>query len=71
MVVGKVVASLFDGAKYDQAMERAGLKCSFCGLVKPGGVAGPTTATYICPACIELTHELVHKRDGGEGPSEP
>jgi hypothetical protein len=51
-------------------MDRPGLKCSFCGLVKPGGVAGPTTAIYICPACIELTHELVHRRDGDEGPSE-
>jgi hypothetical protein len=43
-------------------MERAGLVCSFCGRAKPGGVAGPTTAVYICRACIELTYEIVHSR---------
>ena len=51
-------------------MERTGLKCSFCGLVKPGGVAGPATDTYICVDC-ELTYEIVHGRaDGGKRPSE-
>jgi hypothetical protein len=44
-------------------MEMTGLPCSFCGRVKPGGVAGPTTAIYICPDCIELNYEIVHGGD--------
>lgn len=35
------------------------VKCSFCGLDRPGGVAGSTPAIYICPGCIQLTHDLI------------
>ena len=40
-----------------------GFPCSFCGLRRAGGVAGPTPAVYICPDCIRLSAQLL------EGPS--
>jgi hypothetical protein len=40
-------------------MARDGLPCSFCGLRRTGGVAGPTSAVYICPDCIRLSHQLL------------
>jgi ClpX C4-type zinc finger len=55
--------------QYDSRMAPKGLKCSFCGRTKPGGVAGPTTAIYICRECIELTYEIVHTPDESEGPA--
>ncbi|MGH8995900.1 MAG: ClpX C4-type zinc finger protein [Acidimicrobiales bacterium] len=33
--------------------------CSFCGLERRGGVAGPTPAVYICPDCIKLARQLL------------
>ena len=36
------------------------LKCSFCGLERSGGVAGPTPSVYICPDCIDLTYQMIH-----------
>jgi hypothetical protein len=48
-------------------MERPGLKCNFCGMVKPGGVVGPTTDVYICPACVELTYGIVHAGESDQG----
>jgi hypothetical protein len=35
--------------------------CSFCGLRRPGGVAGQGTPkrVYICPDCIRLSREMV------------
>jgi hypothetical protein len=34
-------------------------QCSFCGLDRAGGVAGPK-GVYICPACIDLAHQIRH-----------
>jgi hypothetical protein len=48
-------------------MAQAGLPCSFCGRVSSGGVCGPTTATYICRKCIELTYEIVHTPEDPDG----
>ncbi len=45
-----------------------GLLCLFCGLVRTGGVAGPTPDIYICPDCIRLAAEIL---DGLDAPSEP
>jgi hypothetical protein len=55
----------------------AGLKCSFCGLTRTGGVVGPmlleprdrpkgsvgSPDIYICPDCIDLVHEILHHAD--------
>lgn len=37
----------------------AELECSFCGLTRAGGVAGPTQSVYICPDCIRLANEVL------------
>lgn len=62
-------------------MPLAGLKCSFCGLTRTGGVAGPTPTVYICGDCIDLVYEIAHHGDenvqirftapGPAGPSGP
>jgi hypothetical protein len=44
----------------------AGLACSFCGLVRTGGVAGPTTGIYICRDCIQLARHLVESDEPPE-----
>ncbi len=42
--------------------------CSFCGLERSGGVAGPALSdVYICPDCIRLAGEIV-KRGEPEDP---
>ena len=46
-------------------MEAEGQACSFCGLVRPGGVAGSTPDLYICPRCVRLARQMV--RDAPEG----
>lgn len=35
------------------------LPCSFCGLIRSGGVAGPTPTVYICPDCIRLSYQML------------
>ena len=45
-----------------------GMPCLFYGRVRPSGVCGPTTDIYICPACVDLTYEIVHGRDDEEAP---
>jgi hypothetical protein len=37
----------------------AALECSFCRRMASGGVAGPTPAVYICPACIRLVYQML------------
>jgi hypothetical protein len=36
-------------------------RCSFCGLVRDGGVSGPGTGTgvHICPDCIRTLHQML------------
>jgi len=34
-------------------------RCSFCGLIASGGVAGPSPELYICKECIRHNHELL------------
>jgi hypothetical protein len=57
-------------------------RCSFCGLVRDGGVSGQGTGprVYICPDCIRRVHEMLetppHRSEGavesvGEKDSEP
>jgi hypothetical protein len=60
----QLASSVSGGRGVDSTgMEWPGLKCSFCGRIRPGGVAGPTTDIYICRDCVELTYELVHGAD--------
>jgi ribosomal protein S14 len=42
-------------------VSQAATRCSFCGLLRPGGVAGPTPDVYICKECIRLTHEMIQE----------
>jgi hypothetical protein len=44
---------------YTENMGSAELLCNFCGLQRPGGVAGPTPSIYICPDCIRLAYQLL------------
>jgi hypothetical protein len=46
------------------------LLCLFCGLVRTGGVAGPTPDIYICPECIRLAAWILDDQDAPMGPSE-
>jgi hypothetical protein len=53
-----------------------GLACSFCGLVRKGGVAGPTTEVYICRDCIQLASLLIdsgqsHSNEAGATGGDP
>jgi hypothetical protein len=41
-------------------MGGAVLECSFCGLMRSGGVAGGRPNHYICPDCIDLMHQMPH-----------
>jgi len=50
-----------DNLKGRVALRRSGAEreCSFCGLFKAGGIAGPKPDLYICPDCIRLAHQLI------------
>ena len=40
-------------------MGAAKLQRSFCGLMKEGGVVGPTQDIYICPDCVRLAAQII------------
>jgi len=52
-------------------MGPAELQCSFCGLRRSGGVAGPTPSVYICPDCIRLTYEMLEESPLHDPAEEP
>ncbi len=45
-------------------------KCSFCGRVRAGGMAGPTHDVYICADCVDLANEIIDLHHDAASPGD-